>query len=193
MSQQAEVLEEIETASDFSYVVIQSSETHKSAWKVVRRIIHPNYFLDWRDLLLSANKSARYKDFTTFDTNMAQIRSQINKIDHDIALLKVEEDNLIFNKSMADNRDVGELKSTPDDSHSEINTQNKTQNLACVELAQQGQAPARKTSIKNASHIDSGAFKFPSEKRRYEVNSRNVGTLTRASCVAVGHSPVSMR
>jgi len=164
--------EEDEMSTDFSYVVLRETGQQKSAWRVVKWIIHPNYFLDWRDLLLSFNESARYHDITDLDSNLAQILSAIAKIDYDIALLKVEQDDSIFTSSMEaqENEDVldeviDDIGDVWYDSLPSNDTLEEPHNSACVEHMQQGR-----------------------------VLTEEIGnTRRRAFCVKVGYSPVSVR
>ena len=198
--EEEETSEEGKIKTEFSYAVIQSNGTRKSAWRVVNWIIHPNYVRDWRDLLLSKSQSARYEDITNFNSDMAQIRAEITKVDYDIALLKVEEDDSIISSSLVSQG----IEDVLDEEHEETgdvwydslpgnNILEEPHNSACIEHMQQGHSSIEEVSNTRSSDPNIGAFKLPSERRRYDVNSQDNTTPRRASCVKVGYSPITIK
>ena len=188
------MIEERGVRSAYTYVIVRTARSgqreSRSGWRVIKSIVHPNYTTSWR-------KTHRFE--SNLDPETIEVIAGLNQVNNDVALLKVEEDNDIFDEtnlnrseSEGDNDagnffdDITRSEGSGNESRDASTTQEEPQDYICIEILENRRNPNRTSSSK-------GAFQFPSEQRRFYRRLPDDNTPLKAQCVLVGHSPVFSR
>ncbi|CAK8690511.1 unnamed protein product [Clavelina lepadiformis] len=188
-----------EESNTFSYAVVSplthdTVESGRSAWRVARWIVHPEYEIQ-QEYANSSEAGANSKG----ELNVEDVRADANRIARDIALLKLEPDNSILAQnnlpSVAVTDDIGppvgeEQYVVYDGTYSADDFNGTTgRSSACLEVTKD-ETPSAMITVKHQKLT--GSFVLPSESSRFPslYESDAYSLPNRATCYSVGHSPI---